>query len=655
MDCGMRAEELHVGVRAAITDLAPTNGSPTVSAWADASLWHDCAPRAVREAVAAADQGSAWKAWRKHLQRRKNPISPRRLYRRGSILAWNLPAEPSTELAWLLKQLSPLHDRRSVAREELVEFAKRWFGERSSDDRQFSANGSHQVGLSNGETSHSNGRPALCHQVTRPAATTHQSALTAMESLAWLHLLVTRPVLFTAKLWWQVCSRLLELARRPAAHLESKPLVHQLSAGELPLTLAALLPELNTCRELSNSAATALTLGLGEILDGEGLPHCSYLDAFHSLVACWSRCRLLSCQLPSGCWNEEAEAQFPLAVREAIRLAPTVCGAETHAQRGSLTWLADVAADLDCDKPTRRLIRTVVGKRRARHARARKLRRLPSPAVHSEWAELAVLRADWSRRAAQMTVAYGERSVCVHVAADGEALFAGTWELELRAGGKVAAPVGSWREVCCVSDEDCDYLELQIELSESLRVQRQMLLAREEKYLFLADAILGQRTQELSYCGRVPISGQLTASAASETREILLEGRKARALILPLALPEWRADPRGGALAVANQALELRQSCLGRCMFNPLWIDLSRRRADKPFTWRQLTVAEERQNQPRDVAAGFRVQFGSRQWLVYRSLAEPANRTLLGKNLSTEFLLARFDRDGETSTIMEIE
>jgi hypothetical protein len=254
-----------------------------------------------------------------------------------------------------------------------------------------------------------------------------------------------------------------------------------------------------------------------------------------------------------------------------------------------------------------------------------------------------------------MTVAYGEQSVRIHVAADGEALFAGTWELELRAGGKVAAPVGSWREVCWVSDEDCDYLELQIELTESLRVQRQMLLAREDEYLFLADAILGQRTQELSYCGRLPISGQLTARAASETREILLEGRKARALILPLGLPEWRADPRGGALAVANKALELRQSCLGRSMFTPLWIDLSRRRADKPFTWRQLTVAEERQNQPRDVAAGFRVQFGGRQWLVYRSLAEPANRTLLGKNLSTDFLLARFGRDGETATIMEIE
>ena len=73
------------------------------------------------------------------------------------------------------------------------------------------------------------------------------------------------------------------------------------------------------------------------------------------------------------------------------------------------------------------------------------------------------------------------------------------------------------------------------------------------------------------------------------------------------------------------------------------------------MTWRQLTVAEQRQNQPRDVAAGYRVQFGSRQWLIYRSLTPPANRTVLGMNLSTDFFLGRFGRDGETNTIVEVE
>ena len=59
--------------------------------------------------------------------------------------------------------------------------------------------------------------------------------------------------------------------------------------------------------------------------------------------------------------------------------------------------------------------------------------------------------------------------------------------------------------------------------------------------------------------------------------------------------------------------------------------------------------------QPADVAVGYRVAIGRQQWLVYRSLAKPANRTLLGHNLSTEMLVARFDKSGEVESLIEIE
>ncbi len=60
-------------------------------------------------------------------------------------------------------------------------------------------------------------------------------------------------------------------------------------------------------------------------------------------------------------------------------------------------------------------------------------------------------------------------------------------------------------------------------------------------------------------------------------------------------------------------------------------------------------------NLSRNVAAGYRVQFAKRQWLVYRSLTRPTNRTVLGQNLSSDFLHARFDRSGETQAILEVE
>ncbi|HEY2146991.1 MAG TPA: hypothetical protein VGH32_03585, partial [Pirellulales bacterium] len=169
------------------------------------------------------------------------------------------------------------------------------------------------------------------------------------------------------------------------------------------------------------------------------------------------------------------------------------------------------------------------------------------------------------------------------------------------------------------------------------------------------DAVLGGTAGDFMYRGRLPLTKGLSANATTETREVLLEARKTKALILPLSLSEWRTDLRRGSLDLSDGGLDLRQTAAGSALFAPLWIDLSRRRSREAFTWRQLTIAEQRRNLQSDVAVGYRVQFGRRQWLIYRSLAPAANRTLLGQNLSSEFFLGRFNRNGETETIVEIE
>jgi hypothetical protein len=108
-------------------------------------------------------------------------------------------------------------------------------------------------------------------------------------------------------------------------------------------------------------------------------------------------------------------------------------------------------------------------------------------------------------------------------------------------------------------------------------------------------------------------------------------------------------------LEETERRLELRLSANGRCLFAPLFVDLKPRRLAKPLTWRQLTVAENLTVQPRDVAVGYRVLVGRAQWLIYRALATKANRTLLGHNLSSEFLVARFRRNGQVESLLEIE
>ena len=41
-----------------------------------ATIWHKSAPGAVREAFEAGRQRAGWKAWRRHLRRRKRPVKP---------------------------------------------------------------------------------------------------------------------------------------------------------------------------------------------------------------------------------------------------------------------------------------------------------------------------------------------------------------------------------------------------------------------------------------------------------------------------------------------------------------------------------------------------------------------------------------------------
>jgi hypothetical protein len=83
-------------------------------------------------------------------------------------------------------------------------------------------------------------------------------------------------------------------------------------------------------------------------------------------------------------------------------------------------------------------------------------------------------------------------------------------------------------------------------------------------------------------------------------------------------------------------------------LYQPLWIDLQRKRIRGQCTWRRLTVAEQRQLTPPHRAGAFRVHVGREQWVLYRSLTGAANRTFLGKNLISDFYCGRFDSDDGT-------
>ena len=100
-----------------------------------------------------------------------------------------------------------------------------------------------------------------------------------------------------------------------------------------------------------------------------------------------------------------------------------------------------------------------------------------------------------------------------------ETLAAGPWAVSVAAAGTPLASAEEWQETCRFADEDVDYLELELGLHGGGSVQRQILLARRDRFVYLADAVLGGRTvRRLEYSGTLLEAGVPRGEPNSETR-----------------------------------------------------------------------------------------------------------------------------------------
>jgi hypothetical protein len=563
-------------------------------------LWTSRAPRPLAKRYVQIDDPAGWQAWRKHLRRRGKPAAIRSLFPgRRSPLVWAMPAEPAgPATAELVERLGDLGWRplEAQAQASLATEVENWIWSCDAAER---------------------------------------SIPWALETVAWAQALPRLSAQLPASAWWRLLQRLLALVKEgDRTDVASEPVVNQVLAGELPLTLMHQFPELTACRQLRESASAALSRGIAELLDGEGLLQSAHLPILRTLCACWTRCRAIG---GKAAWDRESEKQFRLFVLEIVRLS-RAGGAQVLSDGETGRWtprMFELALRLVGRQPVARIAAKMLPSRR-RGATSRGAGKIAS-AVNSEWAEIAVLQPSWQRRGPKVTLAYAEQQVQIELEDAGELIWSGPWGLDLRIDGARAEQASNWEEVCWFSDADADYVEIEAKLAGGVTVQRQVLLTRRDRCLLLADAVVGPRPGRIHYESKLPIAATVEAKPAAETREVSLAGRRARVAVLPLALPEWRIDPRRGELIAHEGNLCLQQTVDAQRLYAPLLIDLDPERAGKGLTWRQLTIAETRQIQPAEVAVGYRAQSGKSQWVVYRSLAKPGIRTVLGQNLSSEF------------------
>jgi hypothetical protein len=587
---------------------------PTSGPFHRTTLWHRTAPRELFKAWFSGDDERRWLVWRKHLAKRKKPKSPAFLAGKRPAILWGWPD------AWRRDEIA--HATSPLARSNAVHAASR----------------ASYVDLSQ-----------------------------ALEVVAAAYSLPDLARNLSAGAWWGLAETLHSLAtdaqqiRVEAMHDADGIVRQQLLAGELPLVLSYLFPELQPMRALRHAAEQSLSEGLIAATDGEGLLHARLLKVAGPLWACWTRSRTLGEQLRRGAWSRDAETQYRWLVRRMIRVLDNdghmQFADEPSEEEPSLKPILTASLALVGDKGDAAATAAVLGKFVVPRDLEHIPKNQPDASLESAWSCLAVLARDWSKNAPRLSVSFSDDPLRVELVVGGRKVLAGTWTSETIAAGQRISPIGAWEELCWQSDKKCDFLELGIMLAEGVQLERHVVLSKRDNVLLIADIVstTDRTPRELQHSFSLPLGRRVSWLPETETRDGVLVSEKQRTAVIPLGLQEWRADPRGGTLASEGGKLTLTAQTNGRALYSAMLLDLDPARSKEERTWRQLTVAESLEVVPRDMAVGYRAQSGDEQWVVYRSLGKSANRTVLGQNISTEFVAGRFRDTGIIAEWIAIE
>jgi hypothetical protein len=446
--------------------------------------------------------------------------------------------------------------------------------------------------------------------------------------------------------------------------LHSDPLAYSLARCELGVILAMFESDESDSNRVLFTAMQSVGTLLQEIMDGDGVILSRYVEISFAILASLTRALVLADRQHGSFLDEDSRSRFEWFVLQSLKMIRKD-GTPLLTTPKSMTFspdMFDLALQIVDDKKDRRAAKLAlpgssssIKKKRGNSKTADKFfGRLPELSAHSDMSQLAILQSGWESTDARMAVTYPKNSYQIELCC-GETLLTGDWTFELKRDGQKLAVALQWDYQCWHSDEDVDYLELEATFVDGTKLQRQVLLARDEQFLFLADAIISKVSGKLEYESRLPLAAGTSWKDAAETSEgWLVQGKRTFSVVAP-ALPEWRTQSSNDRMTLEDQSIVIKRTVTAPSLYSPVFIDLDRWRSQNPLTWRQLTVAEDLQIVRPDIAVAYRVHASHSQWLFYRSLTPKRSRTALGKNIADEFYAGTFDADGESTTLIRIE
>jgi len=444
-----------------------------------------------------------------------------------------------------------------------------------------------------------------------------------------------------------------------------------ITGGLLPWACGLLFDEVKGAPKVAKAARSAIHKQLESVAVDEGCPDGTVLDGLPVLLASLHDTALIGHLFERPLWKTSAQRSWITLLKNSAALlaadghltveaADPSRGAQLVASALALSetagaWSA-LAAKLASPKAAGSKKKPL--KKTPATSTKKKVRRQDIPSWQSDEAEVACLRTTWDESASLASISHHGDLPFLELAVGGVTLLRGDWGLTVAEDGEILEFEPAWENVCWHSEPEVDYCELQFEFEGGSKICRHVMLSRQHQFAILSDVVTETSAKELEWEMRLPLADGVSVRAQSETREQLLKTGSKTARVFPLILPQDLRDGTAGAIGVSEnddgEFLALRCPSSSGVLFAPIVIDWSQENRKAPAEWKRLTTTTAGEIDLTGSAA-YRLQFGKRHLMLYRSLVETKRyRAMVGYQTDHETILADF-KDGEIDEIVMVE
>lgn len=511
------------------------------------------------------------------------------------------------------------------------------------------------VTVADGRLAATKGRPSELYRWLQDAAST--GPLGPVERLALVDLLLERGSELPDLELWATFRAVVEAEREGRVAEEEAALDGDrrfVAEAEWAFVLARTLPWLAEAAEWEYAAQLVFERQLLDNTETDGTPAAEMLRRLEFWLASFARIGRVANATGGIDLSEEAAdrlrdlVSFGAGCLRADGRAPFATESATF---GEVLRAAVEAVGLPKRSPERVLVEKIAGGGSDGTARRKRVTD-DWPSTQSDWAAVAHLKSGWEPDADSLVVDHAGADVRIDLAILGHPLVTGTWGLDVRLDGEPVRFTEGWECVCWFADDEVDYVELQYDVEEGLRIERQLLLPRGDRFAVLLDNVAAGDGVRIEYESRLPLAEGREIRADVDTRECTIHTSLPAARAFPVGLPQDRVLSGNGSFAPEGRELRLQHNGINR-LHAPLVLDWGPERIRSQADWRVLTVTEAGEILRPHLASGHRLRVGRHQLMTYRSLEKGQTaRAVLGLHTPAESVIGRVEDSGEIDMLL---